>query len=259
MINTIDFHGIEKLYGKSALEQLRQSHIMVIGIGGIGTWCVEALCRSGIGELTLVDMDEFCITNLNRQHCSNLSTIGKSKIKVLANHCKQINPGIKINLVFDFFTESTKDLPIQYHPDLVIDCIDGLRNKILICEVCFQNKIPLVSVGGAGGRIDPTQVRVADLGSVEKDQLLRRVRRVLKKLLKFPIHEKSFYNIDCVFSIEYPRMLNEKTCEVEPGTPISTGRRMDCEGSFGSASFVTGTFGFVAVSRALKRILNHED
>ncbi|OTG96872.1 tRNA threonylcarbamoyladenosine dehydratase [Acinetobacter sp. ANC 4654] len=236
------FAGVEKIYGEDAFRQYEQSHVMVIGIGGVGSWAVEALARTGIAELTLIDMDVIAASNINRQLPAMSSTLGREKIEVMAERCYAINPRIKINVVDDYLTpENVKEL-LANTPDVVLDCIDDVKAKLALMLHCRFNKIPLIVSGGAGGKLDPLKIRVADLSKTEQDPMLAKLRSQLraKGICK---KSKEKFGITCVYSIDNPF----SSAEVCP----SAGLRC---GGYGSAVVVTSSFAMVAVSEVLKKL-----
>ncbi|WP_425915638.1 tRNA threonylcarbamoyladenosine dehydratase [Acinetobacter sp. TSRC1-2] len=236
------FAGVEKIYGDEAFRQYERSHVMVIGIGGVGSWAVEALARTGIAELTLIDMDVVAASNINRQLPAMSSTLGREKIEVMAERCHSINPRIKINLVDDYLTpDNVKEL-LEKKPDVVLDCIDDVKAKLALMLHCRFNKIPLIVSGGAGGKLDPLKIRVADLSKTEQDPMLAKLRSQLraKGICKKP---KEKFGITCVYSIDNPF----SSADVCP----SAGLRC---GGYGSAVVVTSSFAMIAVSEVLKRL-----
>lgn len=236
------FAGVEKIYGDEAFRQYEHSHVMVIGIGGVGSWAVEALARTGIGELTIIDMDVVAASNINRQLPAMSSTLGREKIEVMAERCHSINPRIKINLVDDYLTpDNVKEL-LANKPDVVLDCIDDVKAKLALMLHCRFNKIPLIVSGGAGGKLDPLKIRVADLSKTEQDPMLAKLRSQLraKGICKKP---KEKFGITCVYSIDNPF----SSADVCP----SAGLRC---GGYGSAVVVTSSFAMVAVSEVLKKL-----
>ena len=236
------FAGVEKIYGDEAFRQYEHSHVMVIGIGGVGSWAVEALARTGIGELTIIDMDVVAASNINRQLPAMSSTLGREKIEVMAERCHSINPRIKINLVDDYLTpDNVKEL-LENKPDVVLDCIDDVKAKLALMLHCRFNKIPLIVSGGAGGKLDPLKIRVADLSKTEQDPMLAKLRSQLraKGICKKP---KEKFGITCVYSIDNPF----SSADVCP----SAGLRC---GGYGSAVVVTSSFAMVAVSEVLKKL-----
>lgn len=249
------FSGIGRLYGTEALLKFNQSHFCVLGIGGVGTWVVEALARTGIGALTLVDLDEICVTNTNRQIHATAENIGLSKVQVMRDRVLSINPECKISLIEDFVDEDNLDSVLLNGYDYVIDAIDNVKVKAALLAFCRRKKIKVITIGGAGGQIDPTQIQVADIGKTVQDPLMAKVRALLKSKLKLSQDKKGKFGIECVYSTEqlrYPEANGEICFEKKQ---IEGSMRMDCSSGFGAVSMVTATFGFIAVSHALKKLL----
>lgn len=236
------FAGVEKIYGDEAFRQYEHSHVMVIGIGGVGSWAVEALARTGIAELTLVDMDVIAASNINRQLPAMSSTLGREKIEVMAERCYAINPRININLVDDYLTpDNVKEL-LDHQPDVVLDCIDDVKAKLALMLHCRFNKIPLIVSGGAGGKLDPLKIRVADLSKTEQDPMLAKLRSQLRaKGIGKKTKEK--FGISCVYSIDNPFS----------GAEVCASAGLRC-GGYGSAVVVTSSFAMVAVAEVLKKL-----
>ena len=183
-IDTERFGGLGRLYGRAALERLARAHVAVVGVGGVGSWTVEALARSGVGRLTLIDMDDVCITNTNRQLPAVEGEIGRPKVEVLAERVRLIYPGCAVEAVSEFFLESSADRllkPDGQPYDWVVDAVDRMSIKALLIHKACERNISVLTVGGAGGRRDPTQVRCGDLGSAGGDVLLKQVRRDLRR------------------------------------------------------------------------------
>lgn len=238
------FAGVEKIYGDEAFRQYEHSHVMVIGIGGVGSWAVEALARTGIAELTLIDMDVIAASNINRQLPALSSTLGREKIEVMAERCLSINPRIRINVVDDYLTaDNVKEL-LSNPPDVVLDCIDDVKAKLALMLHCRFNKIPLIVSGGAGGKLDPLKIRVADLSKTEQDPMLAKLRSQLrsKGICKKP---KDKFGITCVYSVDNP-FSSAEVC-------ASAGLRC---GGYGSAVVVTSSFAMIAVSEVLKKLIS---
>lgn len=236
------FAGVAKIYGEDSFSHYEKSHVMVIGIGGVGSWAVEALARSGVGELTLVDMDVVAASNINRQLPALSTTLGHEKIAVMAERCRAINPRIQINLIDDYLTpENIKEI-LAGAPDLILDCIDDVKAKFALMLHCRFNKIPLIVSGGAGGKLDPLKIRVADLSKTEQDPMLAKLRAQLraKGICKKP---KEKFGITCVYSIDNP-FSSADVC-------VSAGLRC---GGYGSAVVVTSSFAMVAVAEGLKKL-----
>ncbi len=253
------FAGIARLYGPAALEVFRQSHVAVIGIGGVGSWAAEALARSGIGEITLIDLDDVCISNVNRQLHALSTTIGQDKVAVMAERILQINPECKVNQVADFIAADNMAVLLNDKLDYVLDAIDSVKAKVAMIAYCKRNKIPLITTGGAGGQIDPTRIELADLSLAYNDPLLAKVRNALRRDHNFSRNPKRRFGVDCVFSTEqlrYPQA-DGSVCQQKPQTEGSM--RLDCSGGFGAATVVTASFGLTAVSKLLiKLISKHE-
>ncbi len=249
------FGGTRRLYGNSEVEIMRAAHVCVIGIGGVGSWAVEALVRTGIGEITLIDMDDVCVTNINRQIHAMTGTIGQSKIEVMAERIKLINPECKINLIDDFITPENLSEYISKQFDYVLDAIDSMKPKAALLAYCKSNKIKVITTGGAGGQVDPTQIQIADLTKTIQDPLAKKLRDTLRRQHNFTKNPKRKFGIDCVFSTEqlkYPQA-DGSVCAAK--ATAEGPKRMDCATGFGAATVVTATFGFVAVSRIVEKII----
>ncbi len=248
------FGGIGRLYGANALEILQQSHICVVGIGGVGSWAAEALARTGIGELTLIDHDDIATSNINRQIHSLDSTVGQSKVETMGERIQQINPDCKVNIIDDFITEQNCREYIDRGYDYVIDAIDSIKFKCAIIYTCKRNKIPVITTGGAGGLTDPTQIEVADLTRTWNDPLAAKVRSQLRYQYGYTKNPKRSFGIKCVFSSEQQRYPNDDG-SVDYSKPGVKGVHLDCAMGFGSATAVTASFGFVAAARAIDGVL----
>ncbi len=236
------FAGVAKIYGDAAFTAYAYSHVMVIGIGGVGSWAVEALARSGVGQLTLVDMDVLAASNINRQLPALSSTLGMEKAEVMAARCREINPRIVVNVVDDFLTPDNVPELLLSPPDVVLDCIDDVKAKLALMLYSRFHKIPLIVSGGAGGKIDPSKIRVADLSRTEQDPMLAKLRSQLrgKGICKQP---KEKFGITCIYSEEQPKM-NHDVC-------ATAGLRC---GGYGSAVAVTSSFAMFAVAEVLKKL-----
>lgn len=247
------FAGIGRLYGQSALEAFCRAHVVVIGIGGVGSWAAEALARSGIGEISLIDMDDVCVTNSNRQLHALSSTIGLSKVMVTADRLREINPEIVVHEVENFATQDNLSELFASKPDYVIDAIDSAGVKSAIINYCKRNKIPVITTGGAGGLIDPQRINIADLTKTQHDPLAAKVRSILKRHFGFSRSGRKF-GVECVYSTEQARypMPDGSVCATKQF--IDGDVRLDCSGGLGAVSPVTGGFGFAAASRVLLKI-----
>ncbi|XWY21824.1 tRNA cyclic N6-threonylcarbamoyladenosine(37) synthase TcdA [Bisgaard Taxon 45] len=242
------FGGIARLYSTAGLARLRQSHVCVIGIGGVGSWCVEALARSGIGQLTLIDMDDICVTNINRQIHALSGNIGQLKTEAMKARVALINPECKVEIIDDFIsTENLADYLSKGY-DYVIDAIDSVKTKAALIAYCKRHKIRMITVGGAGGQTDPTQIQIADVSKTIQDPLMAKVRSLLRKDYHFSQNPKRKFGVDCVFSSQpliFPKM--DGHCEVSA--------TMNCANGFGAATMITASFGFFAVSRVIDKLL----
>jgi tRNA A37 threonylcarbamoyladenosine dehydratase len=252
------FGGIGRLYGAQALPKLHDAHVAVIGVGGVGSWVVEALARSGVGRLTLVDMDDVCITNTNRQLPALSHTIGLPKVQVLARRVAEIHPECQVQAVPEFLTVSTAERLLTPEYDFVVDAVDSTNIKALIIAQCRQRGLPVIVSGSAGGRRDPTQVRLADLGHAGADPLLQQVRRCLRQEHGFAksIDGKVMtWDVPCVFSAEKPIYpWADGTCSLEREGGTEAGLRLDCAAGFGAATFVTGAFAFALTAEVVRRL-----
>ncbi|MEI6780010.1 MAG: tRNA threonylcarbamoyladenosine dehydratase [Verrucomicrobiota bacterium] len=246
------FSGIGRLYGSEGLNRVRRAHVCVIGLGGVGSWAVEALARSGIGELTLVDLDDVCISNVNRQLHALEGELGKPKVEAMARRVRAINPDCGVHPVQAFFLKSNADEILQGRFDYVLDAFDSPARKCLLIALCRERIIPVITTGASAGRRDPTAVEVTDLAFSSHDRLLQEVRKKLRTRHGFPRGESPF-GVECVVSREmvvYPG--KDGLVGTSPGPEPDL--RLDCDTGFGTASFVTGTFGFVAAGRIIQRI-----
>lgn len=247
------FGGIGRLYGQAALARFRAAHVCVVGVGGVGSWIVEALARSAIGQLTLIDLDNVAESNINRQIQALTGTIGQAKIEALAERIGQINPHCKVNLVEDFITPDNLDQMIGGRGyDFVVDAIDSVRSKAALIAYCRDHAIKLVIIGSAGGQTDPTRIEVRDLSKTEQEPLLKMVRKRLRSQYHFPRSLKTKFNVDAVFSMEPLTMPETDTsCEIDAAPDGVTG--LNCAG-FGSSMVVTATFGMMAAGHVLNKL-----
>jgi tRNA A37 threonylcarbamoyladenosine dehydratase len=238
------FGGIERLYGRAGMERLRAAHVAVIGVGGVGSWTVEALARSGIGRLTIIDADEVCVSNVNRQLPAVDGEIGVAKVEALAKRMRAINPEAAIEAKQEFFTAETAEGLMAVKFDWVVDAIDTLANKALLIAECRKRELRVITSGGAGGRKDGTAVRVADLAQASHDPLLQKLRKKLRAEFGFSADPKLPFGIPAVYSPEMPT----------PPESCEAGLRMDCNSGYGAVTFVTGVFGFAAAGWVVNSI-----
>ena len=252
------FDGIRRLYGEAGAARIAAAHVCVIGIGGVGSWAVEALARSGVGAITLIDHDDIAASNTNRQLHTLTSTLGRQKTEVMAERSAQINPACRLQ-VFDTRIDETNQAELLSQGyDYVIDAIDQVRPKAALLYYCKRNKIPVITTGGAGGMIDPTRIKISDLSRTEHDPLAAKLRQRLRQEYGFSRNPKRRFGIDCVYSDEQPRFPADDggVCHGKPG---ASGVKLDCASGYGSASFVTAGFGFAAVSRVLQKLVDKSE
>ena len=238
------FGGIGRLYSAEGLERLRRAKVCVVGIGGVGSWAAEALARSAIGHITLVDLDDICVSNINRQLHALEAVVGRPKVTIMAERIRAINPACDVRGVAEFFNQTTADEILATPFDWVLDAIDAVRDKCLLIARCRQKEISIISSGGAGGRRNPLELEIADLAQTTHDALLQQVRKRLREEHGFPRDPKTPFNVPCVFSREpaiYPG-----GCEPRA--------RLNCDSGYGAASFVTGAFGLAAASHIVSDI-----
>lgn len=252
------FSGLARLHGREGMARLHSAHVCVVGVGGVGSWTIEGLARSGVGALTLVDLDDVCVTNVNRQLPAVDGAIGRPKVAVLAERVRAINPACRVEPVAEFFAESSADRLLSARYSVVVDAIDTLEHKARLLAECVKRGLPCVTVGGAGGKRDATRVRTGDLGESAQDDLLRLVRRKLRRDHGFAGGEGNRYGVRCVWSGEKPVYpWADGTCAAgpEPGGNL----RLDCASGFGTAVYITGVFGLVAAQEAVNLIVGRTD
>jgi tRNA threonylcarbamoyladenosine dehydratase len=247
------FGGIARVYGISGMEIIRQSRILIIGIGGVGSWVAEALARSGIGHMTLVDLDDVCVTNINRQVHALNGTVGKFKVDVMKERVNLINPYCEVDTKQCFF--SPKNLPTIFDKkyDFVVDACDDFTNKCYLIDHCKNNNIPLVVMGGAGGKTDPSQIKVTDMATSSNDRLLARLRKKLRQDFNFPGENDGDFGVWAVWSHERAVYPTADGCLTY--RPPGLAKNMDCAEGFGSVSFVTGAFAFASTSLVIREII----
>jgi tRNA A37 threonylcarbamoyladenosine dehydratase len=247
------FGGLGRLYGTAALPRLHAAQVCVVGVGGVGSWVVEGLARSGIGAITMIDLDDVCVTNVNRQLPALDGNLGRPKVAALAERVKLINPSCAVTTVSEYFTAKTAEPLLATRYTWVVDCIDLMSNKALLIAECVQRAQPVLTVGSAGGRRDATRIVVTDFGGSHGDELLRQVRKKLRRDYGFAKGEGNDYGIPCVSSQEKPLYpWADGTCALEP--EAGSNLRLDCATGFGTAVFITGAFGFAAAGEIVRRV-----
>jgi tRNA A37 threonylcarbamoyladenosine dehydratase len=248
------FHGIVRLYGLDGFERLRKAHVCVAGIGGVGSWAAESLGRTGIGQITLIDMDDVCVSNVNRQIHALSSTVGRPKIEVMAERLRDINPDCVVHCVFDFLNR--ENLPVYLHSGLnfVVDAIDNATVKSAMIAWCQRRKIRIITTGAAGGQIDPTQIVIGDLNKTVNDPLARKVRAQLRRLYHFSRNPARTYGIPCVYSTEQLRYPTGDGAVCFAKTALQGDVKLDCGGGLGSVSMVTAAMGMAAAARVVQKL-----
>lgn len=248
------FAGIQRLYGVENAARIKNFHICVIGIGGVGSWVAEALVRSGVGEITLIDNDDIAESNMNRQIHTLSSTIGQQKVQAMAERLLQINPDLKCHLVDDYITVKTYESFLSRGYDYVVDAIDSIKFKSLMISFCKRNKIPIIMIGGAGGLTDPGKIMISDLSKTYNDALAAKVRSQLRQEYGFTKNTKRRFGVECVFSPQQ-QMYPKPDGTVSHEKPGIHGVSLDCRFGYGASACVTATFGFVAASRVIEKLL----
>ena len=247
------FGSLTRVYGEALCTALRSAHVCVVGIGGVGSWAVESLVRSGIGELTLVDGDTIHRSNMNRQIHTLESTLGRDKVSVMQARIAEINADCRCNAIRAHIDDDNLRDIIERGYDCVIDAIDSIKFKAAIVYCCKRNKTPVVMTGGAGGLTDPAKIDVADLVRTWNDPLAAAVRSRLRHKYGYTRNPKRTFGVPCVFSSEQQRYPDKQG---EPGycKPGVAGLSLDCGYGYGSAVSVTASFGFAAAAKAIEMI-----
>jgi tRNA A37 threonylcarbamoyladenosine dehydratase len=250
------FGGLERLYGPDSLAVLRSAHVMVAGIGGVGSWCAEALARSGVGALTLIDMDHVAESNINRQAHALDSTLGQAKVQAMADRLRDINPSCRVDVVDDFVDPGNIDALLAANPAVLIDCTDQAQAKIAMVLACRQRKIPLVLCGGAGGKTDPLSLRAGDISMATNDALLAKLRNTLRRLHGYPkAADKAGKALKRI-----PRMhvrslwFDQAAILPKAWTDTTALQGLSCAG-YGSVVTITAVMGMAAANQATHRLL----
>ena len=255
------FAGVDRLYGAGTIEHLATCRVAVVGMGGVGSWVVEALVRSAVGHLTLIDADDICVSNSNRQLPAMAGQYGRNKALAMAERCRAINPDVDVDAVESFLTSSNMEQLLDRGFDLVIDACDAFRVKVETIAWCRRRKLPLITVGAAGGRTDPTLVRVRDVSRTEHDAMMALIRKKLRSEFNFPKNAQRYFGVPAVYSLEnvkYPQA-DGSVCGVRPNLGPDEAMKLDCGAGLGAATHITGAFAFVAVGKALEMLLKKRE
>jgi tRNA A37 threonylcarbamoyladenosine dehydratase len=223
---------------------------MVVGVGGVGSWAVEALARHGVGQLFLVDLDNVAESNINRQLQALEATLGMAKVDALAERVASINPSCSVVRIEDFVTPENVAGMFGLRPGAILDCTDQTAAKVAMAACSQAQRIPLFMAGAAGGRVDPTRIRCADLGEAQGDALLARVRSLLRKAEGFRFERKGCFGITAVYSPETMRKPLIEACDTS-----ASPQGLNCAG-YGSSVCVTAGFGFALAAAAIERLLS---
>lgn len=240
------FKGIELLYGEEGLKRIQNSHFLIIGIGGVGSWVAESLARTGAQKITLLDLDDICVSNINRQVHALSSNIGKFKIDEMKERILSINPDAEVECIHDFFTEKNLEDILSRNYTYIFDAIDSLASKCHLINECKKRELKLITIGAGGGKSDPTQIEIRDLNRTINDRLLFRVRKNLRQNFNYRRYYDKKYNIPAVFSTE---------TAIEPKNFCESNGPKNCNTSFGSVSYVTGAMAFAAVSYVIRDLI----
>lgn len=247
------FSGVRRLYGVDGLAQLQTAHVCVLGVGGVGSWAAEALARNAVAKITLIDLDHIAESNMNRQIHALETSLGQAKVRAMAHRIHLINPDCQVHEVEEFVTPENVQVLLDQEYDFVLDAMDDVKAKIAVINYCSARNLPLVITGAAGGRLDPSQIKITDLAHVTGDRLLAKVRNQLRRDHAFPQgrdkKRSPKFSIPAVYSAE-SIIKPEQRCTTE-GSEAITG--LNCAG-YGSSVCVTASFGFVAASWVLQKI-----
>ena len=252
-----------RLWGAGKANRLAESCVMILGLGGVGSYAAEGLARAGIGSFVLVDFDEVCITNVNRQLHAFPSSVGASKSQLMAERIHKLNPKARVKAIHAFYEAKTAEEMLKSNPDVIVDCIDNVTAKLHLLVACILRKIPIVTCLGASGKMDPTRVSFADLRKTYNDPLAKTIRRTLWK--EYQVNLRRVSNLMAVFSDETPVQPNpdyrSSLCGASCVCPNSANQHHTCAQRniiWGSAVFVTSVFGMVAASLVV-RFLNGDE
>ncbi len=248
------FGGLIRLYGTQACHKLLHSHILVVGIGGVGSWIAEALVRSGIGKITLVDLDEICVTNTNRQIHTNCETIGKSKTAIMAKRLKEINPELIVNCIEDFLGKDNIAEYITAEFSLVFDAIDDAIDKTEIIAYCKKNNYPIITIGSSGGKKDPSKITYGDLTKTPGDPMFLKIRNNLRRKHGFSRDTEQKFDVEAIYSTEPMTYPDNKGETSSSKAFIEAGEKLDCGSGYGASTMITASFGLLAASRAIHLI-----
>jgi tRNA A37 threonylcarbamoyladenosine dehydratase len=240
------FGGLRRLHGPAAYARLRAARLAVVGVGGVGSWAVEALARCGVASLTLIDLDHVAESNINRQIQAVGATLGMAKVQALRARIADIHPGCAVHTVEDFVEPGNWPALLPHPVDGLIDACDQSKAKLALADWALKHRLPFVSVGAAGGKLQPHLVEVEDLAHTTHDPLLAGLRQRLRKL---GAPRQGAIGVRCVFSRESVRAPQDAACAVGDNDGS-----LNCHG-YGSSVTVTATFGMVAAAELTRLVL----
>ncbi|MFC3120633.1 tRNA cyclic N6-threonylcarbamoyladenosine(37) synthase TcdA [Agaribacter flavus] len=249
------FSGIRRLYGSVGAERLKNAHVAVVGLGGVGSWSVEALARTGIGQLTLIDLDDIVESNINRQLHALSNTLHSTKVDEMTARVLQINPDCKVNAIEDFVTKEGVSRYLGTQHDVIIDAIDAVAVKAAMIAFAKRNKIKIITVGGAGGQTNPLLTTKGDLAKTIQDPLSAKVRSELRRLYNFSKNPKRRFGIECIYSTEQLKFPTPDGGVSQQKQQAQGSGKMDCSTGFGAFVGVTSSFGMLAASRAIDHLV----
>ncbi|AFY01990.1 tRNA threonylcarbamoyladenosine dehydratase [Bdellovibrio bacteriovorus] len=252
------FDRMGRLVGDEVMKRLFNTHVMVIGLGGVGSWAAESLARSGVGKLTIIDFDEICITNANRQLHALQGLVGKKKAEVMGERLRKINPQNNVTVIPEFYNAENSEMMLSHKPDYIVDAIDNLTAKTHLLATCRERGIKVITSGGSAAKMDPLRIKKADLADTYVDPMAAQVRKMLRQKYDFP--EKNF-GIPCIFSDETPIQPVELKYDHGQGfkcvCPKGQNDLHNCDSRnviWGTASYVTGAFGLAMASHIVNEI-----
>lgn len=259
------FDRMGRLVGDQLMKKFFNTHVMILGLGGVGSWAAESLARSGFGKITLIDHDEICITNANRQLHALQGLVGKKKAEVMAERLRKINPQADIVVKTVFYNKDTSDALLADRPDYVVDCIDNITAKTFLLNECRIKNLKVITSCGASAKIDPTRIKISDLSQTQVDPLAHSLRKILRQEYNFPRGREKF-GIPCVYSDELPLPTIELNYDngqgfkcVCPQGEFDPHSCLHRSVIYGTASFVTGAFGLAMTSWVVKDMMSGQN
>ncbi|WP_409477510.1 ThiF family adenylyltransferase [Pseudobdellovibrio sp. HCB154] len=255
------FDRMGRLVGDQNMKTLFNTHVMILGLGGVGSWAAESLARSGVGKITLIDHDEICITNANRQLHALQGMVGKKKAEIMAERLRKINPQAEVIAKPVFYNKDTSAEILSAKPDYILDCIDNITAKTFLLNECRTQNLKVITSCGASAKMDPTRVKIADLAKTEVDPLAHSLRKILRQEYNFP-RGRGAFGIPCVYSDELPMPSIELNYDngqgfkcVCPQGEYDPHSCLHRSVIYGTASFVTGAFGLVMASWVVRDVM----